>query len=515
MKQIIVEIRDLSDSVEVYESKPSPLIMYTIYAILACILGAVIWASIFKLDDVVTGNGIFKGTNRIYDVSSGISGQVSDCKVQNGDYVNEGDILYIVKVDSLGDTILSYNKELENANARLEMLTAYEVALDKGEKISDKYAKNKYYDEFVNRYELLYAGIEQGTVKNTEMQDAYVENVDSIQSAINQYEDKINKLNQVKDCIVNRNNKFSDADNYYNSIVSSYLSSYNYNKLQYDNKINEYENQINKLDSQIKKASGEEAATLKKEKSETKNAKEATESERKQSLVNLEQNQIASIEQMIEGYNNNLISLETSLSSAKIQRDSSGAQKTEDNIAVLTEKGNIAAEKLTYEDKKAECENYLKSYNIQNDNCSISALTSGYYYSNSNVKNGTYIDAGKTIGSIYPEKESEFYAEVYVLNSDIGRIKEGMEVKFEIAAYPSNEYGYFTGSVESISRDISVDETTGNAYYVVKVKCDKTELKDKAGESVSLKNGMACSGKVVIGSKSVMTYVLEKLNIYG
>ena len=137
MKPIIVEMRDLSDSVEVYESKPSPFIMYTIYAILACILGAVIWASIFKLDNVVTGNGIFKGTNRIYDVSSGISGQVSDCKVQNGDYVNEGDILYIVKVDSLGDTILSYNKELKNANARLEMLTAYEVALDKGEKISD------------------------------------------------------------------------------------------------------------------------------------------------------------------------------------------------------------------------------------------------------------------------------------------------------------------------------------------------------------------------------------------
>lgn len=54
MKPIIVEMRDLSDSVEVYESKPSPFIMYTIYAILACILGAVIWASIFKLDDVVT-----------------------------------------------------------------------------------------------------------------------------------------------------------------------------------------------------------------------------------------------------------------------------------------------------------------------------------------------------------------------------------------------------------------------------------------------------------------------------
>ncbi|MCQ2550229.1 MAG: efflux RND transporter periplasmic adaptor subunit [Lachnospiraceae bacterium] len=45
---------------------------------------------------------------------------------------------------------------------------------------------------------------------------------------------------------------------------------------------------------------------------------------------------------------------------------------------------------------------------------------------------------GTTIGMVYPETESKYYAEIYVENSDIAKIKEGQEVKFEISAYPSS-----------------------------------------------------------------------------
>nr|MCR5500675.1 HlyD family secretion protein [Acetatifactor sp.] len=47
---------------------------------------------------------------------------------------------------------------------------------------------------------------------------------------------------------------------------------------------------------------------------------------------------------------------------------------------------------------------------------------------------------------------------MYVSNADVGKIHEGQEVKFEIAAYPSSEFGYFTGRVKSIAKDISVDQ---------------------------------------------------------
>ena len=98
-------------------------------------------------------------------------------------------------------------------------------------------------------------------------------------------------------------------------------------------------------------------------------------------------------------------------------------------------------------------------------------------------------------------------------NTDIARVKEGQAVKFEIAAYPSGEYGYFEGIVENIARDISVDQSAGYAYYLVKVKCDNMTLKGKDGKEAKLMNGMACQAKIVIDEKNVLTYLLEKIDL--
>ncbi len=129
------------------------------------------------------------------------------------------------------------------------------------------------------------------------------------------------------------------------------------------------------------------------------------------------------------------------------------------------------------------------------------------------LKQESFLQEGGSIGSIYPENESEFYAEICVENSDIGKVEEGQKAKFEIAAFPSSEYGYFSGMVSNISKDITVDENTGRTYFIVKVKCDKMTLQDKDGNNVSLKNGMACTGKIIICEKTVMTYLLQKINI--
>ncbi|MFQ7979380.1 MAG: hypothetical protein ACLRHJ_13210 [Faecalimonas umbilicata] len=82
----------------------------------------------------------------------------------------------------------------------------------------------------------------------------YQGNIDSISSTIAQYNEKISKLNTVKQCIMEKNNTLDSTESYYYSMVSSYLSSYNYTALQYDNQMNEYQIKINDYDEQIKKA---------------------------------------------------------------------------------------------------------------------------------------------------------------------------------------------------------------------------------------------------------------------
>lgn len=543
MKPIIIDMKEISDSTEVYESKPNRILVYTIYIILTMVVVAVLWMALFKMDIVVKSNGIFKGSNAIYEISSGVTGSVKRTHIKNGQYVKEGDILYVLSIDELSDTILRYQNELEAAQARLEILSGYEKSLDGDPSGLETLTDNPYYKEFLNRKELLFANINLGKSDTTGQVTLHQGNVDSLSGTISKYNEKIEKLNNVKQCIMVRNNTFDSSEGIYYSTVSSYLASYSYTTLQYDNQINEYQRQIDEYEEQIKKAeipaTGDETVggndldveadstatqssnvaidveALKKQRDALIVALDSAQKERTQALMNLELQQIATIEQQISGYNDTILSLETNLTSAKLQLDAVNGVDTESKemIAILTEKGNIAAEILTYKDKVKECETYLKSYDIQNDNCIIKANVSGYFYVSQDLKTGSFVQEGSSIGTIYPEAESKYYAEIYVENTDIGKIKEEQKVKFEIAAYPSSEYGYFEGTVENIAKDISVDQSTGYAHYVVRVKCKNMTLKGKDGKEVTLINGMACQAKIVTDEKKILTYLLEKINL--
>lgn len=492
MKPIIVDINDCSESVEVYKSRPNPFMIYTIYTIFAILVIACIWMCFFDIDDVVKSNGLFKSSEEIYDIGSAITGEVKEKCVSDGEFVKEGDVLYVVEIESLSDTIILYQKNLKNTEDRLEVLNVYEESLDMNEEVLDNIAENQYYEEFKNRRNLLFQNIENNSENVNNKTVLYDNSIQSITDTIQKYNEKIDKLKEVKTCIISRDNTFDKSESYYYSIISSYISSYDLTKMQYDSKIEEY-----------------------KSKAEYSSYMEAAKTEKTQALSNLESQKLSELEQMIEEINSSIITLNSNLETAKLEKISisDDSNTNNKNIAILTEKGNIASERISLKEKKEECESYLNKYNIQNENCSITATTSGYYYDSQNLKQGSYIQEGSTIGKIYPENESEFYAEVYVENSDIGRIKEGQAVNLEIAAYPSMEYGYFNGDVVSISKDITVDESTGYAYYIVKIKCDNMTVKNRNGDVGYLKNGMACQAKIIIGEKRVMTYVMERIHL--
>ena len=550
MKPIIVDMKDISDSTEVYESKPNRFLIYTIYLILIILVVAVLWMRLFKIDVVVKSNGIFKGSNAVYEISSDVTGSVKETNIQDGQYVKEWDILYVLTIDELSDTILRYQNELEAAQARIKILSAYEKSLDGDKTELETLDDNPYYEEFVNRRKLLYANVDLNESDTEGQVTLYQGNVDSISGTIAKYNEKIEKLNVVKQCITARNNTFDASEGIYYSMISSYLASYNYTALQYDNQINEHQRQIDEYEEQMKKAEAEAsiedktvteeemvsdngistetisvvASTenttanieeLKKQRDALITAQDSAKKEKTRALRNLELQQITTIEQQIAGYNDTILSLETNLASAKLQLEAinSADNETKESVAILTEKGNVAAEILNYEDKVKECETYLKSYDIQNDNCVIKANVSGYFYIAQDLKTGSFVQEGTTIGTIYPETESKYYAEIYVENTDIAQIREGQDVKFEIAAYPSSEYGYFKGTVENIAKNISVDQSTGYSYYLVRVKCDNMTLKGKNGEEATLMNGMACQAKIVIDEKNVLTYFGEKIDL--
>src|SRR5574344_1266091 len=97
MKPIIIDIHDMSDSKEVYNSKPNLFFTYFIYLILTLLITAVMWMIFFEIDIVVKGDGIFRGDNSFSEVCSNNSGVVSECNIEEGKYVAVGDLLLTIE----------------------------------------------------------------------------------------------------------------------------------------------------------------------------------------------------------------------------------------------------------------------------------------------------------------------------------------------------------------------------------------------------------------------------------
>lgn len=508
MKPIIMDMKEMSDSTEVYESRPNPFIIYFIYFLVAMFGIAIMWMAFSKIDIVVKSSGMIKSDNEIYDVSSSITGKIIEVNVKDGQFVNEGDVLYTLEVISLGETIKYYQSEYNNVNARLKILHAYVNYLDGDSKALDAFSDNVYYKEISNRKELFDINKNVSTENKPEIASCE-ENIVILEESILQYEGKIEKLNQVNNCIASRNNTFSNDDSYYKSLVDSYISNYNLTESQYDKSILEFEKLLEEYNKQINK---EDFTT---EISETTTKIESLKLEKEQALINLELQQVANVEQQIDGLKDTIFSLKSNLSTTKSQLKAliGGDSENSTQAYVLNEKNAVLSEILTYQSKKDEYENYLNKYDIQDNSCSIKAIESGYFYFQQDVKDGAYVQEGTNLGAIYPEAQETFSAQVYVANSDIAKLKEGQTVKFEIAAYPSSEYGYFMGKIINIPKDITVDNTTGAAYYVVEVSCDNKTLKNKDGESATLLNGMACQAKIVIDEENVLKHFLRKIDL--
>ncbi len=497
MRPIIIDMNEMSDSKEVYDSRPNKFLTYTIYVVAVSCVIALIWMSIFHIDNVVKSNGIFRASEDSMNVSSKISGEIYSCDISDGDYVNEGDVLFQIKVNE------SEVEQWKMLGDKSEALKSYMDYLDGEEKSLDEIKDNSYYAEIVNRKNLLETTIDANGGDKSARAGVYQSAIDNTMSDVNEYNQKIDDYRLAENCIYQRVNSFSNDKPYFKSMVDSYISNYNITAAEYDSKIGSLNNQL--------ASSSEEQNNY----SDIDNSIQNLLDEKNRALSNLELEQIASIESQIENAERTVQSLKGTVTSAQSEMNSLNMSSASDSkdVQIMTEKANVSKEIEECLKSKSQYDEAFQNYNEENETIAIKARSSGYIYASAEIEVGMYVDSTKAIGIIYPKEANDFYADVYVENQDIANLKEGQEVKFEIAAYPSSDFGYFTGSIQDISKDISVDGETGSAYYVVKVKCDKNTVTNKKGEVAKLKNGMACQAKIIVGNESVMKYVLEKIDL--
>lgn len=501
MKPIIIDMKEMSDSTEVYESRPHPFFIIFIYLILGLFLTALAWMYFSKIDIVVKSNGTFKMSETAGNVSSSGTGKVLSCDLQEGEHVEEGDLLFTIEHSDADKKLQILEDSLSDINNRLVIMDAYIKYIDGDTKDMESLVDNKYYSEFIDRAKVIHANIDSTKISTDNQISQYQQSVASVNESISYYQNQVASYNQAMSNVKELKNTFGKEDVYFYSLIENYIASYNSTKQQYDDKIKQFEEQQNKAESSLKSSFDE---TI-------KNAQ----TEKSTALKSLETKEIASLEQTLESVNGTILTLQGNLNSANAQLSTAqnGTGQLSNQTTILTEKNTINNEILTYQSKKKECESNVETMNDNINQCNVKATSSGYISMVAQLEAGYYVQEGTIICQIIPDDADVYYAEVYVSNNDIGKISENQEVKFEIAAYPSSEYGYFTGVIETISKDVKVDQNSGSAYYLAKVRCDKTTLYNKSGDNVSIMNGMACQAKIVTDNQSVLKYVLKKIDL--
>jgi adhesin transport system membrane fusion protein len=93
---------------------------------------------------------------------------------------------------------------------------------------------------------------------------------------------------------------------------------------------------------------------------------------------------------------------------------------------------------------------------------------------------------------------------------DRGYVQVGQKATVKISTYDFVRYGGLEGVVERIAADTNTDQATGQPYYEVIVRTDKTYLGDAAGE-LPITPGMQATVDIHTGSRSVLNYLIKPI----
>jgi len=120
---------------------------------------------------------------------------------------------------------------------------------------------------------------------------------------------------------------------------------------------------------------------------------------------------------------------------------------------------------------------------------------------------GGVVRPGEPIMEIVPIGD-ELVIEARLSPVDRGYVRVGQKAVVKISTYDFVRYGGLDGVVERIAADTNTDQATGQPYYEVIVRTQKTYLGEQAGE-LPITPGMQATVDIHTGTRSVLNYLIK------
>ena len=502
MKTHVQNLKDMSDSLEILESRPHSFTFVFVYILIAIIITALIWACIGKVEEYVKATGVIRPGENISTIRNIVPGRVKKVNVKEGARVAKGDILFTVETEIL---LVERNELailLDKLERKRDNLLKLKRSIRENVNLFDRNCNEQAY--FYNRFHKFQsdsrAAIEQSEnalidlrkmIAETELSKTISEN-----RLKNAEETKLNQITLLKSAEKDKNLFEKDNIEYYGRFANY---KFNLDKLTmaFNQKVSHY--------GRIKML--HEAGGMPRKKLEdAESQKEAANLEIAVFMNEFKTNLRESIKQ------NTQIVLE----------DSSTLKNLEERLVLLRKKrhgAELALESIRLDiliqiedalnsnrldiDKAL---NDLKAMEINLKKANIKAPIEGILHIVAGINSGDFLDSGKEIAMIIPEAGGEFEAQLMVANKDIANIKEGQKIKYRLLAYPFHKYGEFEGYVRSIGADARINPKLEGSYFLIEASIE-TQGRPR------IRTGMACEARLVTRSRRVILWFLERINL--
>ena len=147
----------------------------------------------------------------------------------------------------------------------------------------------------------------------------------------------------------------------------------------------------------------------------------------------------------------------------------------------------------------------------QQRNLTLKAQQPGEVF-NLSVGPGSVIGSGTEVMRIVPDGGG-LKAKVFLPNSELGFIKDGMPVKLAVSSFPPGEYGYLKGKVKNIGADAlestdqqSADRQRANTFPMT---IELSDNQDKSAILDRLAPGMQVSANIIVRQRPVITLLTD------
>ena len=161
-----------------------------------------------------------------------------------------------------------------------------------------------------------------------------------------------------------------------------------------------------------------------------------------------------------------------------------------------------------YRNELKEIQTHKIQLNEQEKMYTLKSQLSGSIQNLTGLQIGAYVFANQKLADISPD--SALLAFCFIKPSDIGLIKKGQYVRFQIDAFNYNQWGMLTGKVVDISDDIIVQDQT--TFFKVKCKFDKNYLQLKNGYKGHIKKGMSFNANFTVTRRSLFQLLYDKVD---